>query len=68
MNKRKIIGYIIWLVAFLIPLQPAILSTDGVSNSIGLINFVVLVTLVFVGYFLVDSGNTSGKAEAGHGH
>lgn len=68
MNKRKLIGYAIWLVAFLFPLQHSIISTENVSNSVGLVNFVVLVVLVFLGYLVWDSGNAPGKADAEHGH
>ncbi|MCO6483847.1 MAG: hypothetical protein J5I62_13750 [Flavobacteriales bacterium] len=68
MNKRKLIGYAIWLVAFLFPLQYSIISTENVSNTVGLVNFVVLVVLVFLGYLVWDSGNAPGKAGAGHGH
>ncbi len=58
---KKIIGLSLWLLAFLFPLRYALLDTsdlqgpDGAQNIKGLINFVALVALVFVGYFLVDS-------------
>ena len=65
MNKRKLLGYVIWLVAFLIPVQPSILDTEGVSNTMGMVSFVALVVLVFLGYFLVD-GADQPKAEHGH--
>ncbi|MBS1567850.1 MAG: hypothetical protein JST45_00265 [Bacteroidetes bacterium] len=68
MNTRKIIGYVLWLLAFLIPFQPAILSTDGIHNVTGLISFIVLLVLLFTGYFLVDGANAAGKADAHHGH
>ncbi|MBX2983574.1 MAG: hypothetical protein WBB32_08090 [Flavobacteriales bacterium] len=68
MNIRRTIGYVIWLLAFLIPLQPALLSTEGISNVTGLISFIALVILVFVGYFLVDGANAAEKAKAQHGH
>lgn len=67
MNIRRTIGYVIWFLAFLIPLQPALLSTDGISNVTGLISFVVLVVMVFLGYILVDGANAAEKkAQAGH--
>lgn len=68
MNTRKIIGYVLWLLAFLIPFQPAILSTEEVGNVKGLISFVALVILIFVGYILVDGANAAEKAKAGHEH
>lgn len=69
MNIRKIIGYVLWLLAFLIPFQPAILSTDNVSNTVGLISFLALVALIFAGYILVDGANAAEKAaKAGHSH
>lgn len=68
MNTRKIIGYVLWLLAFLIPFQSAILSTEEIGNVKGLVSFIVLVTLVFVGYFLVDGANAADKAKAGQGH
>lgn len=64
MNKRKILGYIVWLIAFLIPLQPSILSADEVSNTVGLVSFVALVVLVFVGYLLWESGKAEESAQA----
>jgi hypothetical protein len=66
MNTRKIVGYVLWLLAFLIPFQPAILSTDDVHDVTGLISFLVLLVLLFTGYFLVDGANA--KAHAEHGH
>ncbi len=68
MNTRKIIGYALWLLAFLIPFQSSILSTEGVEEVKALISFVALVIMIFVGYFLVDGANAAEKAKAGHGH
>jgi len=68
MNKRRILGYVIWLVAFLVPLQFSIISTDGVSNTKGVVSFVVLVVLVFLGYFLVDGARDEKKQAEQHGH
>ena len=68
MNIRKIIGFALWLLAFLIPFQSAILSTEEIGNVKGLVSFVALVILVFVGYILVDGANAAEKAKAGHGH
>jgi hypothetical protein len=64
MRKRRIIGYLCWLAAFLIPFQSALLSTEEVSNVKGLISFVALVVLVFLGYILVDGAHVAEKAEA----
>jgi len=68
MNTRRIIGYVLWLLAFLIPFQSALLSTEDVSNVTGLVSFVVLVILAFTGYILIDGANASEKAKAEHGH
>ncbi|HRN37308.1 MAG TPA: hypothetical protein PLV70_06935 [Flavobacteriales bacterium] len=68
MNKRKILGYIVWLVAFLVPLQYSIVSTDGVSNTVGVVSFTVLVVLVFLGYYLVDSADDGGGKAHAHGN
>ena len=67
MNKRRIIGYLCWLAAFLIPFQSALLSTEEVGNVTGLVSFVILVFMVFLGYILVDGANAADKAKA-HGH
>lgn len=67
MNKNRILGYICWLVAFLIPFQASLLSTEEVSNVKGLISFVALLILVFLGYILVDGANAAEKAKS-HGH
>jgi len=67
MNKNKVLGYICWLAAFLIPFQASLLSTEEVSNVKGLISFVALLILIFTGYILVDGANAADKAKA-HGH
>ncbi len=64
MRTRRIIGYVCWLAAFAIPFQSALLSTEQVSNVKGLISFVALVILVFIGYILVDGAHVAEKAEA----
>ena len=68
MNIRRIIGYVIWFLAFLIPFQASILSTEEVGNVKGLISFVALVVMVFVGYILVDGAGAAEKAKAGQEH
>lgn len=68
MNKRKILGYVLWLLAFLIPFQPSLLSTDNIANVKGLISFVVLLVLLFAGYILVDGADDAAKAKSEHGH
>lgn len=64
---KKIIGLVLWLLAFLIPFRYSLLDTENVGNVTGLVSFVGLIALVFVGYLLIDS---SGKqATGGHsGH
>ena len=68
MRKRRIIGYLCWLAAFLVPFQAAILSTEEVSNVRGLISFVVFVVLIFLGYILVDGAHAAENAEAARHH
>ncbi len=65
MNTKKIIGLLLWLVAFAIPFKFSLLSTETVANTTGLISFLVLLALVFTGYALVDG---SGAKTDGHGH
>lgn len=67
MNTKKIIGLVLWLIAFAIPFQPALLNTQDVSNTLGLISFVAMLALVFIGYALVDSAGVKAGHE-GHGH
>ncbi|MCW5897742.1 MAG: hypothetical protein KIT10_00615 [Flavobacteriales bacterium] len=64
---KKYIGLALWLIAFLIPFQFSLLSTDGVGNIKGLISFVALIALVFIGYALVDSAGQKASGD-GHGH
>lgn len=73
MNAKKIAGLIAWLIAFALPFQYALLNTDEVvkedgsaNNTLGLISFVAMLALVFIGYWLVDSA--SGKGSEAHGH
>jgi hypothetical protein len=65
MNTKKLIGYAMWLLAFLIPFQYALLSTDEVGNMTGLFSFIALLVLFFVGYALVDSADS---AKGDHAH
>lgn len=71
---KKLIGLALWLIAFLIPFKFAILDTDEVvlengraDNTVGLISFVAMLALLFIGYWLVDSGGKKPSAE-GHSH
>lgn len=71
---KKLIGFGLWFIAFLLPFRHSILDTDDVvladgraDNTIGLISFVAMVTLLFIGYWLVDTGGKKPSAE-GHGH
>ena len=68
MNTKLIIGYLCWLVAFIVPFQPALLSTEEVANVTGLISFLVMLVLLFTGYILVDGAHAAAKAKNGHGH
>lgn len=63
MNTKKLIGIVLWLLAFAIPFRFSLLETGDVGNIKGLVSFVVMLALVFTGYALFDSG----KQES-HGH
>jgi hypothetical protein len=65
MNTKKIIGLLLWVVAFAIPFKFALLNTEEVDNITGLVGFVVFLALVFTGYALVDSSSAS-SGEHGH--
>ena len=72
---KKIIGLALWLIAFSLPFQFAILNAeevvhaDGSANNIkGLVAFVVMVVLVFAGYMLVDSSNAPKAGDAHRAH
>ncbi len=72
---KKIIGLVMWLAAFALPFRHAILNTkevvvdDGRADNItGLISFVIMITLFFAGYALVDSAGTKKVEAEGHGH
>jgi len=71
MNTKKIIGLLCWLLAFTLPFQFSLLSPDEIAhpdgtpnNTVGLISFVAMLTLVFDGYALVDASGK--KAQEGH--
>lgn len=66
MNTKRLLGLACWLIAFLVPFQPALLSTEEVSNTVGLISFLAMLVLVFAGYILVDGSSAAGKAHGGH--
>ncbi|MBS1580862.1 MAG: hypothetical protein JST66_01555 [Bacteroidetes bacterium] len=75
MNTKKIIGLLCWFLAFLIPFQWALLDTentvtkDGAADNVkGLIGFVLMLVLLFVGYMLVDGSGAKKAASHGHGH
>lgn len=72
---KKIIGLVMWLAAFALPFRHAILNTkevvvdDGRADNItGLISFVGMIALFFIGYALVDSSGTKKASPEGHGH
>ncbi len=72
---KKLIGLALWLLAFLIPFRYAILETgdlvqeDGNTDNItGLVNFVAMLALLFIGYFLVDSASAKPGTQDSHGH
>lgn len=72
---KKIIGLVLWLVAFALPFRHAILNTkevvvdDGRADNItGLISFVGMIALFFIGYALVDGSGAKKAPAEGHGH
>lgn len=74
MNVKKILGFVLWILAFAIPFQFALLNaeevvkSDGQADNIkGLVSFVGMMVLVFAGYLLVDSSNRT-KQPGDHGH
>lgn len=71
---KKLIGLALWLLAFLIPFRYAILETDDlvqpdgtIDQMKGLLSFVAMIALLFIGYWLVDGAGEK-KAESSHGH
>lgn len=68
MNTKKLIGLACWFLAFLIPFQSALLSTEEVSNVKGLISFVAMLVLLFAGYMFYDGANANKASHEGHGH
>ena len=62
MNTKRIIGIVLWVLAFAIPFKFALLDTGAVGNIKGLVSFVVMLVLVFTGYGLFDSG-TQGDSQ-----
>ncbi len=72
---KKLIGLALWLLAFAIPFRYAILDTedllqpDGSINNIkGLISFLAMLALLFVGYALIDSASPKPGSGDSHGH
>jgi len=72
---KKIIGIALWLLAFLIPFKYAILDTEdllqpdgSVDNIKGLLSFVALLGMLFIGYVLVDSSSAKPGSGEAHGH
>ncbi|MFN3875591.1 MAG: hypothetical protein ACK4L7_06735 [Flavobacteriales bacterium] len=72
---KKIIGLALWLLALLIPFRYAILETDDVvlsdgsaNNTLGLISFIAMLALLFIGYALVDSSGSAKASSEGHSH
>lgn len=73
-TMKKTIGLALWLLAFLIPFRYAILDTgdlvqeDGTTDNVkGLISFLAMLIMLFVGYALVDSAGPK-AGEGSHGH
>lgn len=72
---KKIIGLALWLVAFLLPFRYAILETDKlyqedgtIDNMTGLISFLAVLALFFIGYALIDGSRPKPSATEAHGH
>lgn len=62
---KKYIGYVLWLLAFVIPFRGSYVETEDASNMSGLFGFLAVVALVFIGYALVDSAK---KPDTANGH
>ncbi len=72
---KKIIGLVLWLLAFLLPFKYAILDTDEVvlengraDNILGLLSFVAMLALLFAGYALIDGAGAAKTGSGSHGH
>jgi hypothetical protein len=70
---KKYIGIALWIAALIIPFRFAILDTDQMvledgraDNVVGLISFVAMLTLFFLGYALVDSAKNTSEGHHGH--
>lgn len=70
---KKLIGIALWILALAIPFRFAILDTDDTvhadglpNNAEGLISFLAMLTLFFIGYWLVDSSKSQGAESHGH--
>ncbi|MDQ3101324.1 MAG: hypothetical protein M3R08_08050 [Bacteroidota bacterium] len=75
MNTRKLIGLALWLVAFSLPFWWSLLNTDQVvyedgsaNNMKGLISFVMMIGLLFAGYWFIDSAKGNTAETGGHHH
>ncbi|MBX2980185.1 MAG: hypothetical protein KF905_12880 [Flavobacteriales bacterium] len=70
---KKYIGYTLWIAALIIPMRYALLDTEmlqspeGANNVAGLIHFVLLLALIFIGYALVDGAGAK-ASDSGHAH
>jgi hypothetical protein len=70
---KKIIGLVLWLVCFLLPFRYAILDTEdlvredgSIDNMTGLISFLAMLALFFIGYALIDGSPKQGQEAHGH--
>lgn len=71
---KKMIGLGLWLLAFALPFRFAILDTEDLQNAdgttdnvTGMLSFVAMLALLFIGYALVDSAGSK-KGSVSHGH
>ena len=63
---KKYIGYVLWLLAFIIPFRSSFLETSEVGNMPGLFSFLAVLALLFAGYALVDSASADQAREGQH--
>lgn len=72
---KKLIAIALWILAFALPFRYAILDTDdllqpdgSIDNIKGLLSFVIMLALLFAGYWFMDSASPKPGTGDTHGH
>lgn len=72
---KKLIAIALWILAFALPFRYAILDTDdllqpdgSIDNIKGLLSFIIMLALLFVGYWFMDSASPKPGTGDTHGH